>query len=94
MSGYENQSAPKPTQWTPVTNPEPVFDSAAQKRAIEQAQANNPRREDESLISWIERCNVEAGVMTLGQCTSIEPDWREENVNAIFGPRREPGEDD
>jgi hypothetical protein len=47
----------------------------------------------ESVLSWLERVNLAAGVMLSGQCDAIERDWREEDAAAFLGPR-EPGGDD
>lgn len=81
--------------WVPVVKarPEDIFSSVAERNAVSDAQQDNPRREGESLLSWIERINVAANLMTLSQCQEIERDWREENVEAIFGPPRVPGEE-
>lgn len=86
--GYENLSA-KPTEWKLVVNPTPVFGSAKEKLSLETALKENPRREGEGLLSWLERGNVAAGIMTLSQCREIEEDpeaWRDRDIRDIFGP--------
>jgi hypothetical protein len=65
----------------------------AEEVRTQDAMLDNPRREGESLVSWLERVNLAAGVMLSGQCDAIERDWREEDVAAFLGPR-EPGGDD
>jgi hypothetical protein len=57
------------------------------------AMLDNPRREGESVLSWLERVNLAAGVMLSGHCDEIERDWREEDAAAFLGPL-EPGGDD
>lgn len=83
----------QPFKWVPVIKPGSAFDDRTQEVRMNDAQLDNPRREGESLVSWIERLNVAAGTMTLSQCEAIERDWREDDVNEIFGPARRPGEE-
>jgi hypothetical protein len=65
----------------------------AEEVRTQDAMLDNPRREGESLESWVQRVNLAAGVMLSGQCDAIERDWRKEDVAAFLGPR-EPGGDD
>jgi hypothetical protein len=90
--------------WVPVikARPEDVFASVAERNAISDWQQDNPRKEGEDLLEWIERGNVAASVMTLSQCQvigqpkpepQVERDWRDDDVDAIFGPERTPGQE-
>ena len=63
--------------WEPVQVPAPVFDSAAEKRRIEQAMADNPRRPGEDLTDWFERFLAAAGVTALPETGLPYRDSRE-----------------
>ena len=53
--------------WEPVQIPRPVFSSPAEKRRIEQAMVDHPRRPGEEIVDWIERVNAAAGVTALAE---------------------------
>lgn len=56
------------------------------------AMDRTPRRAGEDVCSWLDRCCVAAGAMTLSQADAIQPDpeaWMDRDLEAVFG--REPG---
>jgi hypothetical protein len=82
-------------KWVPLINPGTPFVDRAEEIRVQDAQRDNPREAGESLESWVQRCNVAAGVMLLGQCDAIEPkpeaprDWKDADLAAIFGPEED-----
>lgn len=60
--------------WTPVVNPKPRYESAAEKNRWEDAAAANPRRDGETLGDWCRR--VAAAAQPIGD-RELPPSDRE-----------------
>jgi hypothetical protein len=79
---FAEAAAPAKTVWTPVVNPDPVFDGSDEKRRYEQALADTPRAEGEDICDWLAR--VGAAARPIGD-RQLPPGDRES---------REPGAED
>lgn len=63
-------SKPAP-KWVPVIREGNPFDSRADEVRVLDAQRDNPRLPGEDINAWMQRVNVAAGLMLLGDCDEI-----------------------
>ena len=61
-AGYTDRPAERKTKWTPVVNPEPVFDGGpAEKARFEEGVRTVKRLPGEDICDWLERVVRAAG---------------------------------